>query len=60
MLFRSKGNQFVDYTEDNPVDWRSGFVILTYHNGKLLLPEIVQTLDEQEGTYQFRGKVHYV
>ena len=29
-LANPKGNQFVDYTEDNPVDWRSGFVILTY------------------------------
>ena len=59
-LANPKGNQFVDYTEDNPVDWRSGFVILTYHNGQLLHPEIVQTLDEDEGSYQFRGKVHYV
>jgi hypothetical protein len=40
------------YIEDNPVPWCSGFAVLTYHNGKLLMPELVETID---GTAYFRG-----
>ena len=36
------GEQFNDYTEDNPVNWRSGFVVLTYRNGFLLPPELCE------------------
>jgi len=54
------GDQFVDYTEDNPKDWRSGFAILTFHKGQLLMPELVQVFDENEGLVQFRGKVYNV
>jgi hypothetical protein len=49
------GPQFVNYTEDNPTNWRSGFVVLTFHKGQLLVPEVCQVLDE--GVVQFRGKV---
>jgi hypothetical protein len=59
-LANPHGNQFVDYTEDNPLDWRSGFVMLTFKRGKLLMPEIIQVFDENEGTVEFRGKVHSV
>ena len=45
-LANPKGNQFVDYTEDAPLDWRSGFVMLTFKNGKLLMPELFQVHDE--------------
>jgi hypothetical protein len=31
--------QFVNYTEDAPLDWRSGFCILTYKDGKLMAPD---------------------
>lgn len=55
-----KGDQFIDYCEDNPVDWRSGFVLLTFYKGKLLMPELIQVFDENEGLYEFRGKVHRV
>ena len=34
--------QSSDYTEDNPVNWRSGFVVLTYHKGSLLPPELCE------------------
>jgi predicted phosphodiesterase len=54
------GEQFIDYTEDNPKDWRSGFAILNFHQGQLLMPELVQVFNEQEGTVQFRGKVYKV
>lgn len=36
------GPQFTDYTEDNPLNWRSGFVVLTYHHGYLLPPELCE------------------
>jgi predicted phosphodiesterase len=48
------GEQFVDYCEDNPVNWRSGFVVLTYHKGKLLPPE---TCEVTEVGPVFRGKI---
>jgi len=60
MLAYPKGDQFIDYTEDNPIDWRSGFALLTFHKGQLLMPELIQVFDEQEGQVQFRGKVYGV
>lgn len=50
------GPQFVDYTEDSPKNWRSGFVMLTFHNGRLLWPEVIHMLGGDE--YEFRGKVY--
>lgn len=44
---------FVDYTEDAPLDWRSGFAVLTYKGGKLLYPELVTKWDSSH--VQFRG-----
>lgn len=49
---------FTDYTEDSPKDWRSGFAVLTFHKGKLLMPELVQVWDDNH--VQFRGKLHRV
>jgi len=46
---------FADYTEDNPKDWRSGFAVLTWHRGQLLMPELVQVFGEDEVV--FRGKI---
>lgn len=46
------GPQFVDYTEDNPVDWRSGFIVLTFHDGELLRPQEVQVV--REGLIEYR------
>lgn len=57
MLAYPKGEQFVDYTEDSPVDWRSGFCVLTWYNHHLLMPELVQVFNEEEGLVQFRGNV---
>lgn len=47
------GEQFADYTEINPVDWRSGFAVLTFWKGRLLWPELVHVIDE--GIVEFRG-----
>ncbi len=46
---------FVDYTEDGPKNWRSGFAILTFHNGKLLPPELVTAWGKDHVT--FRGSI---
>lgn len=50
--------QFLNYTEDNPLNWRSGFAVLTFHKGELLWPELVYIRNAKE--YEFRGKVYRV
>lgn len=44
-----------DYVEDNPLNHRSGFIVATFHNGKLLWPEVVAVVDENH--VQFRGQI---
>lgn len=44
-----------DYTEDNARNHRAGFAVLTIREGKLLLPELAQVLDEDR--IQFRGEL---
>lgn len=46
------GDQFV-YTEMNPVNWCSGFVVLTIKDGALLPPELCEVIN---GVAYFRGK----
>lgn len=46
------GDQFA-YTEGNPVNWCSGFVVLTIRDGKLLPPELCEVID---GEAFFRGE----
>jgi hypothetical protein len=48
-----EGPQFFDYTEDNPKDWRQGFVVLTFHRGRLLWPRIVHIINDD--TADFNG-----
>jgi hypothetical protein len=52
--------QFTGYTEDNPVDWASGFIILTFYNSRLLWPEVVHVIDEEAGKVSWRGLVYDV
>ena len=47
---------FVNYTEDNPVDWQSGFAILHFRDGKLTGPELVWVLPNERRAL-FRGDV---
>lgn len=54
-LAEPDGPQFVDYTEDNPKNWRSGFAVLTFHEGRLLWPELCRVLEF--GKVDFRGHV---
>lgn len=49
------GRQF-EYAEDNPKDWMAGFAVLSFHEGKLLIPELVRVWDDNH--FEFRGKVH--
>jgi hypothetical protein len=49
---------FQDYLEDGPRNWRSGFCVLTFHNGILLPPELVTVMDDK--TVYFRGALHEV
>ncbi len=46
---------FTDYTEDGPKNWRSGFCVLTFKDGKLLMPELVTVWDADH--VQFRGEL---
>lgn len=51
-LAEPAGPQF-NYTEAAPLNWASGFVVLTYHAGRLLEPELVVV---HAGAAWFRGK----
>lgn len=46
---------FVNYTEDSPKDWRSGFCVLTFHEGRLLQPQLAIVHDKD--SLDFCGKV---
>jgi hypothetical protein len=54
-MAEAHGPQFIDYTEDNPVNWRSGFCVLTFWKGRLLTPELVRVIDP--GKIEWRGQV---
>jgi hypothetical protein len=45
------------YSEDAPANHRAGFAILTFHNGKLMPPELCEVIDEEEGLVYFRGQI---
>jgi len=57
-LADTDGAQFENYLELSPTNWRSGFAILTFHNGRLMWPELVHKW--AEGQVEFRGKVYDV
>lgn len=45
------------YGEDSPANHRSGFAVLTFHEGRLMPPELCEVIDEDEGIVYFRGQV---
>jgi hypothetical protein len=45
------GPQFEDYTEGNPVNWRSGFAVLRFIAGQLMMPQLCQVVDENHVEY---------
>jgi hypothetical protein len=59
MMAAVKDDQFL-YHEDASVNWRAGFAVLTYINGHLMPPELVQVINEDEGLVFFRGQLHTV
>jgi predicted phosphodiesterase len=44
-----------EYAEDSPKNWRSGFAVLTFWDGKLMPPELCEVISE--GLVYFRGQV---
>lgn len=54
MLGETHGQQFKGYTEDNPLDWQSGFVVLTFRKGQLMMPELVHVV--KPGIVEWRGE----
>jgi hypothetical protein len=57
-LCESPWVQAINYLEDNPVNWRSAFVVLTFHRGRLLQPELC--LQHAPFEVEWRGKVYRV
>ena len=49
-----------EYCEDSPTDWRSGFVLLSFDQGRMLMPELIMVSDEQNGEFEFRGCINKV
>ena len=49
------GPQFESYTEQNPLNWASGFCVLTFRSGELMPPELVTVL--RSGVVAFRGEL---
>jgi hypothetical protein len=49
------GRQF-EYAEDSPKDWMACFAVLTFYDGKLLMPELCKVWDDDH--FEFRGQVH--
>lgn len=54
-LAEPMGPQFENYLEAGVPDWRSGFAVLSFKDGRLLMPQLVQKWDE--GKVEFCGKV---
>jgi hypothetical protein len=46
--------------EDAARNWRSGFAVMTFYNGKLMPPELAEVIDEDKGLVYFRGEVFKV
>jgi hypothetical protein len=59
MMAAVKDDQFL-YHENSSVNWRAGYAVLTYVNGHLMPPELVQVINEDEGLVFFRGELHKV
>lgn len=54
-LADTDGPQFKSYLEDSPVNWRSGFAVFTFRNGRLMWPELASVIGESK--VDFRGCV---
>lgn len=52
--------QFVNYLEAHETNWCPGFVVLTFRDGNLLLPELVAKAEFVDDAVQFRGELVHV
>ena len=55
MADSAQDEQFVHYLEAKEPNWHSGFVVLTFREGRLMEPEVVRKWGEN--AVQFRGEV---
>jgi len=53
----TKSRAFRNYTEASPLNWRSGFCVLSFIQGRLLMPELCLVVDEDRGLVQWRGQI---
>lgn len=51
-LAEPHGDQFIDYTEDNPLNWRSGFVVLKFKDSRMRWPQICHVVEPDLVEYQ--------
>jgi len=56
MLAPVQGPQFA-YCEADITNWRSGFAVLTFRNGKLMPPMLATVIDEERGELSFAGQL---
>lgn len=56
-LAEPSAEAFVDYTEAGPLNWRSGFAVLTFVGGDLLPPELVTVYEKKPNHVTFRGEL---
>ena len=54
-MVSDKEHRAFGYCQDSPLDWRSGFALLTYRDGRLMYPELITKWDDK--TVQFRGNL---
>jgi hypothetical protein len=50
-----QGPQFINYLEEGPTNWRSGFAVLTFKDGRMMWPEVCKVW--APGFIEFRGHV---
>ncbi len=50
-LAEPDGPQFLNYMEDNPRNWRSGFAVLRFVGGRLLWPQLVSVTGPDQVDY---------
>lgn len=54
-MVADKEHRAFSYVQDSALDWRSGFALLTYRDGRLMYPELVTKWDDKH--VQFRGNL---
>ena len=58
-LAKPYDQQFL-YTEDNPVDWRSGFAVFKFIDGEMMWPQLAAVRNEKRGEIEYCGNIYKV